>query len=90
MKPLPIEGISPQQQKHRQHKQGKSHQLKRFSVEIRKISKRLNKYADNPDLPDHEVIDLLEDTRRKVISLHIARQNLKKKQQKHRPGHRQS
>jgi hypothetical protein len=89
MKPLPLEGRGPHQnQKSKTFTKGKVHQLAHFRVEIRKISKRLNKYADSPDLPDHEVMDLLEETRRKVIGLHVARQNLRKKSQRNKPSRR--
>ncbi len=92
MKALPDEGRpSPHPSTNNRHSpQKNNHRLAHHRLEIKKISKRLNAYAEGTNIPTEEVLRLLQDTRSQVLSLHIARKALRKnsrQKKSHRPDH---
>lgn len=91
MKQLPLEETIPSSKKGRHQQTGKRQlpgppQLIKYQVALKDISRRLDRLAKH-DLPDKGILDLLEDTRTQVLSLHLARQQLRKTP-KNRPGKR--
>ncbi len=83
MKALPNEGQSPSKSSGR----GRSNinpQLVRYTIAVKKVSRRLGQFADH-DLDEKSILALLDDTRSQVLSLHIARKQLKNNhKRKHR------
>lgn len=100
MKQLPLEELLPSShnltarnvKRHRGEKQQPpGHpQLIKYLMALKDISRRLDQLAKH-DLPDKGILDLLEDTRTQVLSLHIARKQLSKKpKNKSKKHHRHS
>lgn len=58
-------------------------QLLKYQVALKKISRRLDNLASH-DLPDNGVLELLEDTRTQVLSLHLARKQLSRNNTKNK------
>jgi len=56
-------------------------ELVKYQVALKKISRRLDRYADH-ELPDNGVLELLDETRAQVLSLHLARKQLERRGQK--------
>lgn len=81
MKSLPFEGNTSVKQHLHQSKKHRNlpadPKVAKYRIEIKKISQRLSAYADGAKVPDREVLSLLEDTRMKVISMHVARKNIR-------------
>lgn len=79
------ENFSSPQKKHFHNTSAANPRLARYKIEVKKLSRRLNDYADR-ELGEVEILRLLQDTRSKVIDLHVARTQLKQK--KNRPSRR--
>lgn len=60
-------------------------ELVKYQLALKKISQRLDRYADH-ELPEGGVLDLLEETRAQVLSLHLARKQLERRGNK-KNGH---
>lgn len=88
MRALPSEQIEGAKRHQHRVKKETNPKLARYKIEIKKITGRLEDFADR-DLPDDGILDLLQDTRAKVLSLHIARKELQKNRnnkRKNRPA----
>ena len=92
MKTLPFEGHSQKQKplsNNRQHsKKQTDTKTAKYRIEIKKISQRLKAYADGANVSDTEVVGLLEETRRQVVQMRVARQTLKNSHKPKSPRHR--
>jgi len=78
MKALPVETPSaPGRHPQRHGKKETNPRLVPLKIAIRKITSRLDAFADH-DLPDDGILDLLQDTRAQVLNLHIARKELRR------------
>ena len=89
MRSLPDEGqasqhkLLPNKSRHTGHHGKTNNKLARYRVEVKKLSQRLNAYADGGFAADVEVMRLLQDTRSQVLNLHIARKSLHKQKKPH-------
>lgn len=85
MKPLPIEDYSSTKVKNKKkHFPKPKNKLDNLKVKVKKISKRLNQYAESDNIKDSEVMKLLQDTRNQVLSLHIQRKEISKQNKKNK------
>jgi hypothetical protein len=78
MKALPVEGNYPFAQNPQKRKNQANPRLVKYKIAVKKLSKRLNEYADH-ELGERDILLLLQDTRSQVINLHVARQQLRRK-----------
>ncbi len=85
MRPLPFEESSSIKIKiQKKHSPKPKNKLDNLKVEVKKISKRLNQYAESGNIKDREVMQLLQDTRNQVLSLHIQRKEIFKQSRKNK------